>query len=352
MNELITVNREEIAKQINTFHVQNVLDEIKEFTESFVPDMETKQGRTDIASLAMKIAKSKTYIDGIGKEIVTELKAKPKLIDAERKKARDFLDNLKNEIRKPLTDWENAEKERVEKHDFNLKLIKDQLTQINTTLPIEDIERSFKFLNDLDLSTYEEFQNRATMYLKESISYVESMLIDKRSMVKAKEDHDRLLKENEELERKNREAKIKADAKEKAEKDAEVKAQLEKEKLILDKKKAEQELRDIKEKAENDKLKAIENEKRIIQEQKEIAERAKKKEEHDRLLIEQQKINEEKRLKEAEEKRVLDFNHRRKINLDASLSLLNTALFLNKEQAETIVRSIIQGKIENISIKY
>ncbi|OCS62006.1 hypothetical protein BBZ50_02590 [Escherichia coli] len=51
---------------------------------SFVPDITTAKGRKEIASLAYKVAQTKTYLDGLGKDLVAELKEIPKLIDANR----------------------------------------------------------------------------------------------------------------------------------------------------------------------------------------------------------------------------------------------------------------------------
>ncbi|MEN6384608.1 MAG: hypothetical protein ABFD79_05365, partial [Phycisphaerales bacterium] len=92
---------------------------IKERAESIVIDVTTVQGREDIRSLAYKIARSKTIIDDLGKGVKEEWMEKCKAIDAERKIIREDLESLQEAIRKPLTDFENKEKERVKKHaDF------------------------------------------------------------------------------------------------------------------------------------------------------------------------------------------------------------------------------------------
>lgn len=58
------------------------------------------------------MARSKTYIDNAGKDLVAELKALPKQIDESRRVVRERLDALKDEVRRPLTEWE-AEQERI-----------------------------------------------------------------------------------------------------------------------------------------------------------------------------------------------------------------------------------------------
>ena len=85
---------------------------IESEARSLVPDVTTKKGRDAIASMAHKVARSKTYIDNAGKDLVAELKALPKQIDESRRLVRERLDALKDEVRRPLTEWE-AEQERI-----------------------------------------------------------------------------------------------------------------------------------------------------------------------------------------------------------------------------------------------
>ena len=90
-----------------------LLDLIKEEAAKFEPDMSTDGGRKEIASRAYQVSKAKTTLDNLGKQLVSEWKAKAKTVDNQRKTIRDTLDDLRDGIRQPLTDWENAEKERV-----------------------------------------------------------------------------------------------------------------------------------------------------------------------------------------------------------------------------------------------
>lgn len=92
------------------------LKKIKDELDAFVPDVTTKKGRDAIASIAYKVAKGKTALDNIGKDLVAELKDVPKKIDAERKRMRDLLDLWKDEVRAPLTAWEEAEEARKQEH--------------------------------------------------------------------------------------------------------------------------------------------------------------------------------------------------------------------------------------------
>lgn len=92
------------------------LDKIRAEVAGHVPDMSTKKGREAIASLAFRVRKVKTALDGMGKQLVDDLKDVPKRIDAERKRMRDTLDALAEEVRAPLTEWEAAEEARQQRH--------------------------------------------------------------------------------------------------------------------------------------------------------------------------------------------------------------------------------------------
>lgn len=108
------------------------IEQIREEVESFVPDMTTESGRKEIASIAYKVAKSKTYLDNLGKSLTDDWAKKKKAVDSERKRVREELDALKDQVRLPLTDWENAEKERVSRLQGVMTWLDDQRnTQYN-----------------------------------------------------------------------------------------------------------------------------------------------------------------------------------------------------------------------------
>ena len=101
------------------------LDKIRKEALSLVPDISTKKGRAEIASMAARVARSKTYLDEAGKNLCDQERAKidvtlQAVLDS-RKMIRAALDNLRDEVRKPLTDWENAESERKGKIEARIE---------------------------------------------------------------------------------------------------------------------------------------------------------------------------------------------------------------------------------------
>lgn len=93
-----------------------VLAAIKDQIDKFDGDTGTAAGRKAIASMAHKIARTKTFLDDAGKRLVDRQKEIPKRIDATRKHIRDTLDKWRDDVRAPLTEWEEAEAARVRKH--------------------------------------------------------------------------------------------------------------------------------------------------------------------------------------------------------------------------------------------
>ena len=92
--------------------VEKIIAEIETKARAVKTDISTTSGRMAVASLAHKVARSKTALDELGKNFVAELKKTTSAVDAERRTIRDRLDALKDEVRKPLTEWENADKLR------------------------------------------------------------------------------------------------------------------------------------------------------------------------------------------------------------------------------------------------
>ncbi|HID7917402.1 TPA: hypothetical protein ACXIEW_002580 [Pseudomonas aeruginosa] len=74
--QLVEVPAKETALQV--YSAANGLDpflaKIREEIDGFVPDVTTRKGREAIASIAYKVARSKTALDNVGKELVVDAK--------------------------------------------------------------------------------------------------------------------------------------------------------------------------------------------------------------------------------------------------------------------------------------
>ena len=85
------------------------LQAVKDKVSSEVPDLTTAKGRARIASLAKTVSDSKVAVEKPGRDYLRRLKEMPKVIEVELKEFVDAMNALRDETRKPLTDWEAAE---------------------------------------------------------------------------------------------------------------------------------------------------------------------------------------------------------------------------------------------------
>lgn len=97
-----------------------VLDHVRAQVADFQPDTSTRKGRDAIATMAHKVARSKTALDDMGKELVADWKRRSAAVDVMRREIRDSLDKIKDEVRAPLTQWENDELERKRRIDAEI----------------------------------------------------------------------------------------------------------------------------------------------------------------------------------------------------------------------------------------
>lgn len=123
-------------------------------------DISTETGRAGLASLAYKVARSKTALDDQGKALVVDLKAKAGAIDKERGKVWDRVEALQKEVRKPLTDWENAEKERVAAHEAALAAIPES-EGYGATETSAELSARLAYLQNYPPRDWQEFKDRA-----------------------------------------------------------------------------------------------------------------------------------------------------------------------------------------------
>lgn len=83
-------------------------------TSALVPDTTTQKGRDAIKKVAFKIVKTRTFLDEFGKKLNEDRRKEIGIVDAARRTMRDRLETLKEDVRKPLSDWEEAEEERAQ----------------------------------------------------------------------------------------------------------------------------------------------------------------------------------------------------------------------------------------------
>ncbi|MFJ2526247.1 hypothetical protein ACIOWB_24285 [Pseudomonas capeferrum] len=104
--------------------LKQFIDLVKGEIEGEVPDLTTRKGRERIASLAAKVSKSKTAVEKPGRDYLRRLKEMPKVVEAELREFVTKMDALRDETRRPLTEWEAAEDARIDRHNDRLNWLK------------------------------------------------------------------------------------------------------------------------------------------------------------------------------------------------------------------------------------
>ena len=329
--------------------VDPILAAIKKAVADFTPDVSTAKGRDAIASMAYKVSQSKTYLERIGKKLADEYKDIPKKIDANRKRIKDELDALRDEVRKPLTEWENAEKARIEKHQSKIRTIRLRLECED--LDSGELAANIELLESTIIDDrWEEFAAEAQAAKDASLAklYAAKSAATKREAEAA--ELARLRAEAAKREQEDRDRKIAEAAAEKARRDAEEKAAREKaeaERKAKEEREAaerrELELKLAAEKAERARLEAIERAEREKQAAIE-AERRKQEE------AEMARLAEEARIKAENDRRAADLAHREGIHQAIRDALKAKGIPAN--HAITVVALLSAGSIPFVTVEY
>ena len=95
-----------------------------------VPDLTTRKGRERIASLAAEVSRSKKAVENPGRDYLRRLKEMPKVVEAELREFVTEMDKLRDETRRPLTEWEQAEAARIARHEQGVAAIKAEGTEL------------------------------------------------------------------------------------------------------------------------------------------------------------------------------------------------------------------------------
>jgi len=166
------------ADVFETAFMDNLIKEIEDKAKAHVPDLTTKKGRDAIKSNAYAVKRSKTFLDGLGKDLVKPLKDKAKHVDAERKRMRDHLDTLNAELIEPLTSWEYEDEKRRRAIGEKIEVIIGlQFYNTEDTPSSDDIKARLKTVNEIIIDeSYEEMAEVAQVEKDEAIKALEAKL--------------------------------------------------------------------------------------------------------------------------------------------------------------------------------
>ncbi|MDX7511115.1 hypothetical protein [Citrobacter freundii] len=308
--------------------LEKFLEQIRESVNE-VPDLSTAKGRARIASLAAQVSRSKTAVEKPGRDYLRHLKEAVKPAEAELRRFVSACDEMRDEVRRPLTEWE-AEQERI-KDEEAMNVLHAEALEMNIKF---DQERAAKF----------EAEHEMALLMNDAL--------DREAKAKAEEaerqriaHEEELKRQAEEKARREAEEKIERERAESARREAELKLkaeQAERERIAAEQK-AEAEKKEAADRAEREKQEAIAAEQRKAQEE---ADRIKREAE----AKEAARLAEEKRIADEAAARAADVEHRRAINAAAVQALIDQGI--PDDWAKACVVAIARGKVPATTINY
>mgnify|MGYP003618822300 FL=1 len=317
--------------------LQSIIDQITQQAHEQAKglDASTAANRKKLASIAYSVAQAKTGIDGEGKDLVSAAKAKIKVVDDNRKAVRDKLDTLRDTIRQPVTDYEQAEQERL----AAIQAVLDQLDTLASANDSDGLRLSAEQLHmrkhqaaALAKNDYGDMAADVAAKAESTLKYLDTAIAAAEEYEQQQAEIERMRTEQAAREQADHEAKIAAEAAEKARAEAEAKAKAERE--ASERARIEAQLRA--EQAERDKQAAING----AEAEKQAAVQA------ERLRIEAEAAQAEK----AEAERAANVENQRKVNRTVMAAMLECGI--EEEAAKAFLIKAIQGKVPHLKITY
>lgn len=129
----------------------DILGALKRELDALDADISTPAGRAKIKSAANRVATSKMDLVRLANGMMEDDRKRIAAILAERKIIEERMDDLKVQVRAPLTEWENVEKDWVAGHESVLAAMADIVHRQTDTGGADWIENQLRALQD----TYE-----------------------------------------------------------------------------------------------------------------------------------------------------------------------------------------------------
>lgn len=363
---MATVNPLEIFTDREKF--SQFYQRVKEETDGHVADVNTEKGRKAIKSLAFRVTKAKTALERAGKDLVEEWRQKVNVVTSARVQMVTELAALADEVRRPLTEWEEAEAARVERCRVVIANIKTAAA-VSLEDTSETVRARGKALWETEIG--DELGDMADEALEAKATAIATLQRAVERLTKEEEDRAELARlRAEAAEREEREAREREE-REQAERDR-IAAEQEEERRKEAAEAEAQRIRDAEERAANEAREAeaarareAEAERqRLHAEQLAESERQRVAAEEARAAAEQEaqaereRVAEAARRREAEEQRErdeqaardMDREHRAQVIATAAEAIIKVGV--TKKLAENVVRAIIAGEIPAISLRF
>jgi len=327
--ELVAIETLKAAVVFAEGGAESVVAGIETAVRAIDSDISTPKGRGAVKTLARRVSSAKVKLDELGKEYVADLKKQAKTVDDERKLIRDRLDVLRDEVSKPVDEFEAKQQARIDEHQA-------ELGRIEASVTFEELEPTAAMIEDRlnrvrsmgGNRDWEEFQKRADAAREKAIETLTMMLHATKRREAERAELEKLRAEQAEREQRDRMEKVRQEAAAKAKQEAEAEQQ---------RIQREKDLADVRAKLAEDR-------------QKEAEERASRAAE-EAAAAERQRIADEQAAADRErEKREANKRHRGKIHTAIKAALI--PLGLSDDLAVAVVTAIAKGEVPHVHLEY
>lgn len=341
---------------------ENLYSRVKEEAAKAGSDVSTKAGRERIRATAHKISRTKAAIDKARLGLTEEWRNQIAKVNESGKEITAKFDDLRAEVRKPLTEWEDAEDARKQRcSDILTKLasaatitLVDTVETVKARLDeVQAIEIEAAEFDDLTEQAMQR-QEHAVAQLQLGLSRLEQEERDRAELQRLRDaEEQRKQEEAERAERERIAAEEKA-AEEKRVADAEAARKAEAERIERERNEAAAAAtREAEEKAraaEAEREAARQAEIDAANERARVAEEARQAE---AKRLEEERIEAERKAaaeKAEQERREADLAHRQKIMGEVKQAIMTCGV--TEEQAKAIVLSITGGNVPHTKITF
>lgn len=323
------------------------LDALAE-TQKTPVDLSTDKSRKEIASRAYAISKMKTEAEEVGKQLVSGWKQKAKVVDASRATIRTRLDEIRDTIRKPLTDWENAEEER--KQSLRTRLADLGFDYVNSQTSLKEVSAAIELIEATVIDeTWGDYIHEAQIEKDATIKTLNGFYLAAKQREADQAELQKLRAEREERERQDEKKRIEqkriADAEAEAKRKADHEAAIETARKEAAKKAEQDALDAAAEEAETARLEAKQREAELQQQVEDERRRTAEAVAAERTRVEQQQQDEA----EAQRKLEADEQHKNQVE-----DLIYSAIFKitgNQSHSHKIVTALMTNLIPHMELK-
>ncbi|MEA3044542.1 MAG: colicin import rane protein [Sphingomonadales bacterium] len=356
---MATVNPVEIftsREQYSAFY-----EKIKAEVEKHTPDVSTERGRAAVRKLAFGVTKAKTTLEKAALALTEEWRQKTALVNTSRNEMVAELGALAKDVRRPLTEWEEAEAARIERCRATIDGFKQAavVTLEDTSATVRERGKALWLVEVGD--EFGEMADEASEAKSTAIATLHRALERLTQEEADRAELERLRAEQ--AEREEREAR-ESEEREQAERDRIAAEEEEARRTAA----AEAEARRIEEAAETAAANAREAAAREAREAEEarqaeheaaLAEERRQREQTERKATEEREAREaedarraaaEQQAREEQARRDADRKHRAEVIAAAAEAIVKVGV--TKKLAENVVRAIIAGEVPAVTLRF